>query len=119
MDDCPKLHHEELDVYRARLEFAALATSLLVRFPRGMGSVADQFRRAALSIPLNVAEGYGKRTSDDRSRSYDIARGSAHECAAILDVAKILGIVEEQAFAVGKSLLYRIVSMLFRMVGAR
>jgi four helix bundle protein len=119
MDDSPKLHHEDLDVYQASLEFAALAMSLLERFPRGMGSVADQLRRAALSIPLNIAEGYGKRSAGDRARSYDIARGSAHECAAVMDVAKILGIVEEETFVRGKTLLYRVVSMLVRMTGAR
>jgi four helix bundle protein len=43
---------------------------------------------------VNIAEGDGKRSEADRCRSYDIARGSAHECAAVLDVARILKLLE-------------------------
>jgi four helix bundle protein len=113
----PKLNHETLDAYQAAIEFLALASRLLEKFPRGYGPLADQLRRAALSIPLNIAEGYGKRGRDDRARFYDIARGSAHECGAILDASKVLRIVDEDAFAEGKTLLHRVVSMLVKMAG--
>lgn len=112
----PKLNHEELDVYQASIEFAALAAALLDRFPRGHAAIADQLRRAAFSIPLNIAEGHGKRHEADRARSYDIARGSAHECGAVCDVASLLGLVDEELFLQGKTLLHRIVSMRVRMV---
>jgi four helix bundle protein len=72
------------------IEFAALAADLVQRLPRGHSPIADPLSRAACSIPRNIAEGYGKRSEADRCRSYDIARGSAHECAAVLDVARIL-----------------------------
>jgi four helix bundle protein len=114
----PKLHHEDLDAYKAAIEFLALAAGLLERYPRGYGPIADQLRRAAVSIPLNIAEGYGKRGVDDRGRFYDIARGSAHECGAILDASRVLGIVDEETFGVGKTLLHRVVSMLVKMTGA-
>lgn len=68
-----------------------------------------------MSIPLNIAEGYGKRSAAERCRYYDIARGSAHECGAVYDASRILGVVDEQAFIQGKTLLVRIVSMLVRM----
>ena len=42
--------------------------------------------RASQSIPLNIAEGNGRRGSQDRRRFFDIARASALECAAIQDV---------------------------------
>ncbi len=111
----PKLSHENLDVYRAAIEFLVLVASLLERFPRGHGPVADQLRRAALSIPLNIAEGYGKRGRADRARFYDIARGSAHECGAILDALIILKLVNEPTCGRGKTLLHRIVAMLVKM----
>ena len=49
-------------------------------------SVRDQLDRASTSIPLNIAEGNGKFTGDDRCRFFDMARGSALESAAALDV---------------------------------
>ncbi|MBI4820526.1 MAG: four helix bundle protein [Deltaproteobacteria bacterium] len=71
---------------------------------------------ASLSIPLNIAEGYGKRGKDDRARFYDIARGSAHECGAVLDASRILNLVDEAQFIRGTP-LHRIVSTLVKMAG--
>ncbi|QQO58134.1 MAG: four helix bundle protein [Thiohalocapsa sp. PB-PSB1] len=50
-----------------------------------MNSCAHR-RRASQAIALNIAEGNGKATSGDRRRSFESARGSALECAAIQDV---------------------------------
>ena len=115
MSSHPKLSHENLDVYRAAIEFLVLAAALLERFPRGHGPLADQLRRAALSIPLNIAEGYGKRARDDRARYYDIARGSAHECGAIVDASSILHLIDEPTYGRAKTLLHRIVAMLVKL----
>jgi four helix bundle protein len=93
----------------------ALAAKVLSEFPRGYAAMADQLRRASLSVPLNIAEGCGKRALADRARFYDIARGSAHECGAILDASRILTIVDDATFDEGKKLLHRIVSMLVKM----
>ncbi len=107
--------HEKLDVYRCATEHFVLAVRLAAGVPRGFGFLADQYRRAALSIPLNIAEGVGKTSEDDRRRYYAGARGSAMECAAILDAAELLGIADRQAAAAGKALLERIVQMLSRL----
>ena len=115
MNEAPKLHHEQLDAYKAAIEFLALATTILARYPKGKGAMRDQLRRASLSIPLNIAEGYGKRTTPDRNKFYDIARGSAHECGAVLDASAILKLVDEEHFLLGKTLLVRIVQMLVKM----
>ncbi|MBM4319485.1 MAG: four helix bundle protein [Deltaproteobacteria bacterium] len=112
----PKLNHENLDVYQAAISFAVLAVEIMERFPRGHAAMADQLRRAAFSIPLNIAEGYGKRSQADRARSYDIARGSAHACGAIWDVARLLGVLGDDQYERGKTLLHRAVSMLVRLV---
>ena len=58
MDEYSKLHHEDLDAYRASIEFVALAMATMDRFSRGYTALADQLRRAAFSIPLNIAEGW-------------------------------------------------------------
>jgi four helix bundle protein len=105
---------QRLDVYRCAVEFLALATNLATRAPRGFAPLADQLRRASLSIPLNIAEGSGKPDRDAR-RFYGIARGSALECAAILDALCVLEFVPAPELVHPTELLERIVSMLTRM----
>ncbi len=50
------------------------------------GAIRNQLERAALSIPLNLAEGRGRRTLKDQQHFFQIAYGSARECKAILDL---------------------------------
>ena len=109
------LDHEKLDVYNVSIEFMAIAINLADNIPRGYSSLADQLKRAAWSIPLNVAEGCGESGIKDKRRFYAIARGSAMECAAIIDVCQVLGIDDLNSFKQGKALLTRIVSMLTKL----
>jgi len=109
------LAHENLDVYRCAIEFLALASKVAEGFPRGNASLADQLRRAAMSIPLNIAESAGCRGTGDRRRFLSIARGSAMECSAALDVCRILALSGDDSVNQGKALLVRIVSMLTKM----
>lgn len=75
----------------------------------------DQWVRAAQSVPLNVAEGNGKRSVKDRARFFDIARGSAFECAAIQDVLVVSDGMDSETSRRLKIKLKRIVSMLTRL----
>jgi len=113
------LDHEKLDVYKVSIEFMAIAIKIADNIPRGNSSLADQLKRAAWSIPLNIAEGCGKSSINDKRRFYSIARGSAMECAAIIDVCQVLKIDDIQSFKQGKALLIRIVSMLTKLCQRR
>jgi four helix bundle protein len=106
---------QKLDVYRCATEFLCSATRLSDAVPRGYSSLSDQLRRAALSIPLNIAEGSGKFSRDAR-RFYAIARGSALECAAIVDALEVVGVEVESEVGKARELLMRIVSMLTVML---
>ena len=80
------LGHEKLDVYRLSIGYVAwfyekAETLIGVHRP-----ARDQWLRASQSIPLNIAEGNGKTADANRRRYFEIARGSALECAAIADV---------------------------------
>lgn len=108
--------HENLDVYQAAIDYVALADSLVEGFPRGRAYLVDQIQRAATSIVLNIAEGAGEYSRRHKARFYRIARRSAAESAALLEVCRRLKLGDESLLAGGRDLLLRIVSMLVRMV---
>jgi len=106
------LKHESLIVYQRAIEFVAWS-SLLCQSNGGVtGEIQSQFKRAFISIPLNVAEGVGKQTGRDQARFYDIARGSALECGACLDVLVAMKILSTPEIQVGKAFLVEISAML-------
>jgi len=109
------LSYEKLDVYRCAIEFVTLSTKLMSNLPKGNGVANDQLKRASFSIPLNIAEASGKRQMADRRRFFNIARGSAMECGAILDVLTHSEQVSADATLPLKTLLERIVSMLTKL----
>ncbi|MFA5840413.1 MAG: four helix bundle protein [Candidatus Margulisiibacteriota bacterium] len=78
---------ERFPVYKLALEYARNAEDLLIQLDLPKSSrIADQFSRASLSIPLNIAEGAGRYSKADKKNFYIVARGSVFECVAILDV---------------------------------
>lgn len=107
--------HERLDVYRAAIEFVAIADTIASHLPQGRSYLADQLHRAAISVALNIAEGAGEFSKKDKARLYRIALRSATECAAIIDVSRLLGLNHETELETARQLLLRIVSMLTRM----
>ena len=108
--------HERLDVYKAAIAFLALVDEILERLPKGRGHLADQLERAATSILLNIAEGAGEFATNEKARFYRMARRSATECAAVLDLCRTRKLVPEDRLDVGRDLLVRIVAMLTRMI---
>jgi len=111
----PIFDHDRLDVYRLSIEYVAAAFDVSKSLSGLHRHARDQWLRAAQSIPLNIAEGNGKRSLKDRARFLDIARGSAFECAAIQDVLVASGGLDDVASRDTKLQLKRIVSMLTRM----
>jgi four helix bundle protein len=107
--------HEKLDVYNEAIAFVAWLSALLEESVR-VGDVKDQLDRAATSIPLNVAEGNGKYALKDRCRFFDIAHGSALECAAGLDVLVAKAKATPEQIRPGKERLQRIVRMLMGLI---
>jgi four helix bundle protein len=109
------LEIERLDVYRVAQEFVAFVGPLLT--VRQLGALRDQLERASSSIVSNLAEGAGRRSSADKGGFYVIARGSAMECAAILDILAGRGVLSAEAHRRGRGLLIRCVQMLTKLIG--
>ena len=99
--------HEKLDVYRESIAFCGWVGEFLTEI-----SAKDQLDRASTSVPLNIAEGNGKFSAKDRARFFEVARGSALECAACLDVLLVRKLASEEQVITGKERLARIVQML-------
>jgi four helix bundle protein len=107
--------HEKLDVYREAIAFIGWLSALLEGAVR-LGDVKDQLDRASTSIPLNIAEGNGKYAPKDRCRFFDIAHGSALECAAALDVLVAKKKLTPDQIVPGKERLQKIVRMLIGLI---
>ena len=106
---------EKLDVYQASIEVVVLINKITEAFPRGRAYLTDQLQRAGTSISLNIAEGAGEFSINEKSRFYRMAKRSGTETAAILDVAKRLDIIHEDNYQKGRELLIRIIMMLTKL----
>jgi four helix bundle protein len=114
----PQFDHEKLDVYRLSITFVGHANSIVREFPSGNAPIADQLMRAATSVSLNIAEGAGEYSGKEKARFYRMAKRSATECAAVLDVCKELDLAPREALTRGREQLLRIVSMLVKLTQA-
>ena len=67
---------------------------LVNKFPKEENyALSDQLRRAAVSVPSNIAEGMGRYSSKDQAHFLEIAFGSLLEISAQLDIAYDLGYI--------------------------
>lgn len=112
-----RFDHEKLDVYQTAVDWVALAQEIVAAMldGKGHGPLADQLQRAASSITLNIAEGAGEFSPAEKARFYRIAKRSATECAAIVDVAQRRSCISAEHFTTARSLLLRIVGMLVKL----
>jgi len=108
-------HHEKLTVYKRALEFAAWSQHLIESVNKKT-STRDHLERSGDSIALNIAEGNGKFSQEDRARFFQIAHGSALESAACLDLLVARRCCADDAIKKGKAILEEIVRMLFKML---
>jgi four helix bundle protein len=82
----------DLLVWRKAHEFVLAVYRLTESFPeREKFGLSHQMRRAAVSVPANIAEGFGKRSPAEKARFLNIAEGSLEECRYYLILAQDLG----------------------------
>ena len=107
--------HEKLNVYQVSLAFNEWVGETLPLI-EARAAAKDHLDRAATSIPLNIAEGNGKFSKRDRARFFDIARGSALEAAASLDVLVSRKLASKAQVVPAKEQLIQIVNMLMGLL---
>ena len=90
---------ERLEVWRISHELALRTYEVTKSFPREERfGITAQLRRAALSIPTNLAEGNARKHPKEYLRFCDIARGSLAELRYLLRFARDLGLLSEEHF---------------------
>jgi four helix bundle protein len=110
-----RMNFRDLIVYQQSVQVLPIAAEIATALPQVHSGLADQIRRASVSIPLNIAEGSGKTTRPDQRRFYAMARGSAMECGAIVDACVALKLVREDRATAANELLASVVRMLSKM----
>ncbi len=87
---------ENLEVYKKAMQFMVdiykLNSSVKER------NIKDQLQRAALSIPLNIAEGQGRIHGREKRQFYNTARGSLLECVPLIQACRSLCFISEEKY---------------------
>ena len=102
-----QLAHTKLDVFKFSQELAIECYKITTLLPDSEKfAVVQQIRRAALSVHLNIAEGCSGKSKADRTRFYEIARGSVIEIDAAIGIAYKLSYVSlEQLRVLGENII--------------
>ena len=91
----PAKSFQDLLVWQKAHSFVLSVYRLTGTFPKHeIYGLSSQFRRAAVSIPANIAEGFSKRSKADKARFFNFAQGSVEECKYYLILAKDLGYLD-------------------------
>ncbi|MDK2464300.1 MAG: four helix bundle protein [Candidatus Korarchaeota archaeon] len=90
----------DLQVYQGSLDAVVIVRAVIEQLPASERfALGDQLRRAAASVPANIAEGYAFRQSARHFRSYlRRALGSCNEVLALLDVARRFGYLSGELY---------------------
>jgi four helix bundle protein len=83
--------HKDLEVYKASMELVGMVYELCKDFPKEeIYGLTSQMKRAAVSVPSNIAEGNGRKSPKELNNFLNIALGSLIELETQLDIAKML-----------------------------
>lgn len=109
--------YRDLTVWQRAKAFAVQIYRATESFPRReQYSLTDQIRRAAVSIPSNIAEGHIKRSDRVFANHLDIALGSAAELDTQLEIALEVGYLQPEVYHALQAELQEIIKMLFGLL---
>ncbi len=90
----PKYSYKNLEAYKEAKALVKQIYTLLKKFPKEeQYALCDQFRRAVISVPSNIAEGSGRTSAKDQAHFLEMAFGSLMEVDCQMDIAQDLGYV--------------------------
>jgi four helix bundle protein len=109
--------YKDLDVWKVAMTLAQESYLLTARFPKDeMYGMSSQIRRAAVSIPANIADGYGRDQTGSFVQFLRIAQGSARELETHLILAERIRFVDQEAVVPLQELCERVSKMLRSLI---
>ncbi len=110
--------YEDLSVYQKSYKAALAIYELTKGYPESEKyGMIDQMRRSAVSIPLNIAEGYGKKSSKaEFVRFLLMAIGSSNEISVLISLSKDIGYIDERTYQRAKATYEEIGKMLTGLI---
>lgn len=106
--------YKDLKVWQKSIDLAVKIYEVTKRFPKEeLYGLVSQMRRAAFSIPSNIAEGYCRKHLRDYIRFLGIAYGSAAELETQLIISKKIKLVKKESFSELTGLTQEIMKMLY------
>lgn len=110
--------YKELIVWQKSIQLVKEIFILTDELPKSeMYGLISQMRRASVSIPSNIAEGYGRRSAKEYAQFYSVAYGSALELETQLIVCQELKFISPEQLAKVQPLLEEVSKMLNSMLG--
>jgi four helix bundle protein len=93
------INYKTLDAWKFSMQLVKEIYTLTKKFPKEeLFGLASQTKRAAVSIPSNIAEGLGRQYKKDTLQFLHISRGSLYELETILNIAVMVEIISEMDF---------------------
>jgi four helix bundle protein len=104
-------------VWQKAIKLVLLIYNITRRLPKEeLYGLSSQMRRAAVSIPSNMAEGYGRRSSGEYKRFLNISMGSLFELETQLLLTRELGFIEEDSYAEASDVIEEVERMLRSLI---
>ena len=111
------LEHKKFDVYKISSQLLVECYHITIKLPvTEQYNLVQQIKRAAVSVRLNLAEGSSRRSSPERKRFYEIARGSLIEIDAAFEICVELNYLGKDQLTNAGNLLNRTFAMLTKMI---
>ena len=111
--------YHQLKVWKVSHDFAVGIFRISRSFPKEeLYGITSQVRRAAFSIPINIAEGCGRHTSKDFAHFLDMAMGSASEVEEELLILRDIEFLDKKTHTIQEENIKKIKKMIAKLIDA-
>lgn len=110
--------HKDLEVYKSSMQLVKCIYKLTAKFPKDeIYCLTLQMKRAAISVPSNIAEGSGRRSSKELLQFLNIALGSLIELETQIEISKMLEFIDDkEMYSTTERLLLKVKQLLLGLI---